>query len=89
MAILCLTLVANAFVEVRAFDTRDLEKLNVTRMCKSCNLSRINLAGVNLSNSDLNKTSLKVSDLSYGKVIKVNLTKADLTGTVFLRDNYA
>ena len=69
---LCLILIGSAFVEVGAFDTRDLEKLNATGMCKSCNLIRANLAGVNLSD---------------GKLIRVNLRKADLTGTNLSRSN--
>ena len=69
---LCLILIGGAFVEVGAFDTRDLEKLNATGMCKSCNLIRANLAGVNLSDSNLNKASLIGADLS----------KANLKGAI-------
>ena len=74
---LCLILIGSVFVEVEAFDLRDLEKLNATGMCKSCNFIRANLVGVNLSNSDLNKASLIGADLS-----KVNLKGAILNCAV-------
>ena len=73
----CLILIGSIFVEVGAFDPRDLGKLNVTGMCKSCNLIRANLAGANLSNSDLNKVSLIGADLS-----KENLKGAILNWAV-------
>ena len=75
---LCLILIASALVEVQAFDSRHLEKLNATGMCKSCNLIRANLAGVNLSNSDLNKVSLIGADLSNTNFKGTNLNWAVL-----------
>ena len=75
---LCFILFVIALVEVQAFDSRHLEKLNATGMCKSCNLIRVNLAGVNLSNSDLNKVSLIGANLSNANFKGANLNWAVL-----------
>ena len=81
---LCLILIASALVEVQAFDSRHLEKLNATGMCKSCNLIRANLAGANLSDSNLNKASLIGADLS-----NANLDGARLDGAILTCKNHS
>ena len=80
---------ASALVEVQAFDSRHLEKLNATGMCKSCNLIRANLAGVNLSRSNLSGAYLREANLTNANLNEADLTGAIMTGAVFLFNNHA
>ena len=82
----CLILIGSVFVEVGAFDPRDLEKLNATGMCKSCILIRANLAGANLSNSDLNQGISDRSGFIEGKFERCNIELSSSENGVSTRE---
>ena len=75
-----------------AADAADLEKLNSTGSCVSCDLSGEALFRRNLKDADLRGADLTLADLRSTVLIKADLSGADLTiadlrGAVLFRTN--